>query len=87
MNVYNVSIYPTKQIKLLNCHTIYLQVRNLRWLGFRVPLVLVNRAAQANQLHPHAVCLIESVRTYQATCEKVSVKLLITFAVNTQSHN
>ena len=49
------------------------QVRNLRWLGFRVPLVLVNRAAQASQLHPHAVCLIESVRTYQTTCDKVSV--------------
>jgi len=49
------------------------QVRNLRWLGFRVPLVLVNRAAQASQLHPHAVCLIESVRTYQATCDKVSI--------------
>ena len=42
-----------------------------------MPLVLVNRAAQANQLHPHAVCLIESVRTYQATCEKVPIVLVV----------
>ena len=47
------------------------QVRNLKWLGFRVPLAIVNKAHQANQLYPFAISLIESVRTYERTCEKV----------------
>ena len=51
---------------MFNC-----QVRNLKWLGFRVPLAIVNKAHQANQLYPFAISLIESVRTYERTCEKV----------------
>ena len=47
------------------------QVRNLKWLGFRVPLTIVNKAYQASQLYPFAISLIESVRTYERTCEKV----------------
>ena len=46
-------------------------MRNLKWLGFRVPLAIVNKAHQANQLYPFAISLIESVRTYERTCEKV----------------
>lgn len=40
-------------------------------LGFRVPLAIVNKAHQANQLYPFAISLIESVRTYERTLEKV----------------
>jgi dynein heavy chain 1 len=47
------------------------EVRNLRWMGFRVPLLLVNKSNQANQLYPHAVSLMESVRTYELTCDKI----------------
>ena len=47
------------------------QVRNLRWMGFRVPLLLVNKANQANHLYPHAVSLMESMRTYELTYEKI----------------
>lgn len=47
------------------------QVRNLKNLGFRVPLAIVNKAHQANQLYPFAISLIESVRTYERTLEKV----------------
>lgn len=47
------------------------QVRNLKWLGFRVPLAIVNKAHQANQLYPFAISLIESVRTYERTCDKI----------------
>ncbi|XP_076442165.1 cytoplasmic dynein 1 heavy chain 1-like isoform X5 [Babylonia areolata] len=57
------------------------EVRNLRWLGFRVPLANVNKAHQANQLYPFAISLSESVRTYEQTLKKIegkdSIKLLI----------
>ena len=46
-------------------------MRNLKWLGFRVPLAIVNKAHQANQLYPFAISLIESVRTYERTCDKL----------------
>lgn len=52
--------------------TLYKEVRNLKSLGFRVPLAIVNKAHQANQLYPFAISLIESVRTYERTLEKVS---------------
>ena len=50
---------------------LFLQVRNLRWLGFRVPFAIVNQANSANQLYPHAVSLMESIRTFELTCQKV----------------
>lgn len=53
------------------------QVRNLKNLGFRVPLAIVNKAHQANQLYPFAISLIESVRTYERTLEKVSLCILL----------
>ena len=55
--------------------TLSKEVRNLKWLGFRVPLTIVNKAYQASQLYPFAISLIESVRTYERTCEKVSLPL------------
>lgn len=55
----------------LNFVSLLSQVRNLKWLGYRVPLAIVNKAHQANQLYPFAISLIESVRTYERTCEKV----------------
>ena len=61
--------------------TLAKEVRNLKWLGFRVPLAIVNKAHQANQLYPFAISLIESVRTYKRTCDKVeerpSIQLLV----------
>lgn len=50
------------------------QVRNLKWLNFRVPLAIVNKAHQANQLYPFAISLIESVRSYERTSEKIDEK-------------
>jgi len=46
-------------------------VRHLKNLGFRVPLAIVNKAHQANQLYPFAISLRESVRTYECTLDKV----------------
>lgn len=48
---------------------------------FRVPLAIVNKAHQANQLYPFAISLIESVRTYERTLEKV--KYIITHSLLT----
>ncbi|XP_057661058.1 dynein heavy chain, cytoplasmic isoform X2 [Diorhabda carinulata] len=52
--------------------TLAKEVRNLKCLGFRVPLAIVNKAHQANQLYPFAISLIESVRTYEMTLEKLT---------------
>jgi len=46
-------------------------VRNLKGLGFRIPLNIVNKAHQANQLYPNAISMIDSVRMYEQTCKKV----------------
>ena len=59
--------------------TLYKEVRNLKSLGFRVPLAIVNKAHQANQTYPFAISLIESVRTYERTLNKVSCWLLFSF--------
>ena len=53
-------------------------MRNLRWLGFRVPLANVNKAHQANQLYPFAISLKESVRTYGQTLKKVCDLIRVT---------
>jgi hypothetical protein len=42
-------------------------------LGFRVPLVIVNKALQANHLYPFAISLKASIRTYQQTLDKLAV--------------
>lgn len=42
---------------------------------FSIPLAIVNKAHQANQTYPFAVSLIESVRAYERTLEKVPKKL------------
>ncbi|KAL1512644.1 hypothetical protein ABEB36_002203 [Hypothenemus hampei] len=54
--------------------TLAKEVRNLKCLGFRVPLAIVNKAHQANQLYPFAISLIESTRTYEMTLEKIEDK-------------
>ncbi|KOC68078.1 Dynein heavy chain, cytoplasmic [Habropoda laboriosa] len=57
--------------------TLSKEVRNMRNLGFRVPLSIVNRAHMANQLYPFAISLIESIRTYERTLEKIEDKASI----------
>ncbi|XP_066262861.1 dynein heavy chain, cytoplasmic isoform X1 [Euwallacea similis] len=52
--------------------TLAKEVRNLKCLGFRVPLAIVNKAHQANQLYPFAISLIENARTYEMTLEKLT---------------
>ncbi|XP_065684969.1 cytoplasmic dynein 1 heavy chain 1 isoform X1 [Hydra vulgaris] len=54
--------------------TLAKEVRNLKWLGFRVPLAIVRQANDANQYYPSAISLIESIRTYEITNNKVLEK-------------
>lgn len=41
------------------------------WLGFAVPHAIVNMAKDAKRVYPHAVSLMESVRTYGQILEMV----------------
>lgn len=54
--------------------TLAKEVRHLRALGFRIPLPILNKAHQANQLYPSAMSLIESLKSYERTCEKLEDK-------------
>ena len=56
-------------------------MRNLKWLGFRVPLPLVNKAHQANQLYPYAIGLLENVRAYELSNTKVKTTAERTFFI------
>ncbi|XP_066588007.1 dynein heavy chain, cytoplasmic-like isoform X2 [Prorops nasuta] len=58
--------------------TLSKEVRNLRNLGFRVPQAIVNKAHQVNYVYPFAISLIESIRTYERTLEKIKDKASIT---------
>jgi dynein heavy chain 1 len=52
--------------------TLSKEVRNLKFLQFRVPLVIVNKALQANHLYPMAISLKASIRTYRQTLDKLA---------------
>uniref|UniRef100_A0A1I7Y6V7 Dynein heavy chain, cytoplasmic n=1 Tax=Steinernema glaseri TaxID=37863 RepID=A0A1I7Y6V7_9BILA len=50
------------------------EVRNLKNMGFRIPLKIVNIAHQVNMYYPFAISLLESVRTYESINEKVAAR-------------
>ncbi|PWZ01334.1 cytoplasmic dynein heavy chain 1 [Testicularia cyperi] len=56
-----------------DAHTISLfkEVRNLIWLQFQIPHAITNLAKDAKKVYPHAVSLMETVRTYNQTCALV----------------
>ncbi|KZT24393.1 hypothetical protein NEOLEDRAFT_1094681 [Neolentinus lepideus HHB14362 ss-1] len=51
--------------------TLFKEVRNLLWLNFQVPHAITNMAKDAKRVYPHAVSLMETVRTYGQTLELV----------------
>ncbi|KAJ7070130.1 dynein heavy chain, N-terminal region 1-domain-containing protein [Mycena amicta] len=51
--------------------TLFKEVRNLLWLGFQVPHAVTNMAKDAKRVYPHAVSLMETVRTYGQTLDLV----------------
>ncbi|KAM0751755.1 hypothetical protein T439DRAFT_218203 [Meredithblackwellia eburnea MCA 4105] len=64
--VYQLSVNFDPQII-----TLFKEVRNLLWLGFQVPHTISNPAKDAKRVYPHAVSLMETVRTFQQTVVKV----------------
>lgn len=69
--------------------TLFKEVRNLLWLGFQVPHTISNIAKDAKRVYPHAVSLMETVRTYSQTIAKVQanpgiVALVAEFRNNAQ---
>ncbi|KAF4584562.1 hypothetical protein EYR38_001791 [Pleurotus pulmonarius] len=51
--------------------TLFKEVRNLLWLGFQVPHTTTSLAKDAKRVYPHAVSLMETVRTYGQTLDLV----------------
>ncbi|KAF8883831.1 dynein heavy chain, N-terminal region 1-domain-containing protein [Infundibulicybe gibba] len=51
--------------------TLFKEVRNLLWLSFQVPHAITNMAKDAKRVYPHAVSLMETVRTYGQTLDLV----------------
>ena len=51
--------------------TLFKEVRNLLWAGFQVPHAITNMAKDAKRVYPHAVNLMETVRTYGQTLHLV----------------
>ena len=45
--------------------------KNLLWLNFQVPHAISNLAKDAKRVYPHAVSLMETVRTYGQTLDLV----------------
>jgi dynein heavy chain 1 len=50
---------------------LFKEVRNLLWLNFQVPPAISNMAKDAKRVYPHAVSLMETVRTYGQTLDLV----------------
>ena len=51
--------------------TLFKEVRNLLWLNFQVPHAITNMAKDAKRVYPHAVSLMETVRTYGQTLDLI----------------
>ncbi|CAO1623252.1 unnamed protein product [Jaminaea pallidilutea] len=66
-NTYELSVNFDSQVISL-----FKEVRNLIWLGFQIPHGIMNLAKDAKRVYPHAVSLMETVRTYSQTCDLVS---------------
>ncbi|XP_074602445.1 dynein heavy chain, cytoplasmic isoform X2 [Brevipalpus obovatus] len=61
--------------------TLAKEVRNLKSLGFRVPIAISNKALQVNNMYPFAISLVQSVKSYERACERVEEKPSITLLV------
>eukprot|EP01156_Anaeramoeba_ignava_P005921 Anaeramoba_ignava/a347318_420.p1 GENE.a347318_420~~a347318_420.p1 ORF type:complete len:2859 (+),score=994.33 a347318_420:263-8839(+) len=55
--------------------TLFKEVRNLQWLGFRVPFSITHIADNAGQVYPFAVSLIESIKNYFQICRSIDSEI------------
>ncbi|KZT56001.1 hypothetical protein CALCODRAFT_333270 [Calocera cornea HHB12733] len=51
--------------------SLFKEVRNLLWLNVQIPHAINNIAKEAKRVYPHAISLMETVRTYGQTVELV----------------
>eukprot|EP01091_Cochliopodium_minus_P010435 TRINITY_DN2760_c1_g1_i1.p1 TRINITY_DN2760_c1_g1~~TRINITY_DN2760_c1_g1_i1.p1 ORF type:complete len:4604 (+),score=1553.39 TRINITY_DN2760_c1_g1_i1:76-13887(+) len=51
--------------------TLFKEVRNLQWLGFRIPFNINMHSSSAKQVYPFAVSLKEIIRSYQQSCGQI----------------
>ena len=51
--------------------TLFKEVRNLLWLNYQVPHAIKNMSQDAKRVYPHAVSLMETVRTYSQTLDLI----------------
>ena len=61
--------------------TLFKEVRNLEWLGFRVPYTIKMIAEEAKEKYPYAVALESTLRTFQQTCVKCKPSFQVLVAV------
>jgi dynein heavy chain 1 len=54
---------------------LFKEVRNLQWLGFRVPFSITLLSSSAKQVYPFAVSLKEIIRTYTQTSGKITQEI------------
>ena len=52
--------------------TLTKEVRNMKWLGPRVQLSIMNKAHTARQIYPFAVSLLDSVSSFRRICEQIN---------------
>ena len=47
------------------------ETNNLKWLGFRTQFSFTRKAVQVKQNYPHAITLMDTIRSYERACEKM----------------
>jgi dynein heavy chain 1, cytosolic len=50
---------------------LFKEVRNFVWLNLQVPHAISNVSKEAKRVYPHAVSLVETIRTYTQTLRKI----------------
>jgi dynein heavy chain 1 len=60
--------------------TLFKEVRNLQWLGYRIPFAITLLSSGGRQVYPFAVSLKEIIRTYTQTCTKIVPEMALLIA-------
>ncbi|KAI0984717.1 hypothetical protein GJ496_002628 [Pomphorhynchus laevis] len=61
--------------------SLYKEVRNMRAMGFRIPLAIMNKAYEVNRMYPYTVLLDEAVHGMNLIMDKISNKSSISMLV------
>ena len=47
------------------------ETNNLKWLGYRPHYAFTKKALQVNQNYPHAITLMDTIKSYERACERM----------------